>query len=367
VNDLDLVRSMRADAPDPSRERLDTGRERLLDAVRPSRDERPVRAHRLRGVLLVGGVAAVTAGVAVTVQVGLRPAEPGAGPATPAAESSKAESAKYDDVIVERASFGWLPRGLRPYCFIADRQERDRPFFQIAAEASNAGPSVALTAYRSGKEPFLGFAPGGVPLKRIPAEPVNGDRAYWLYKPNQSKKLSFQLRWEYAPNSWADLEATGLRGTTAELTGIAYRIAESVKFGGTRPVPMPLHVDGVPGGLTPNRVVLNKGAAGGTNAMLIFIVNGPSASLDVSVTKSTGATGTGAPEFPAPNTTLGRYRAYQAPGRLYAYDVNGFDVSIQATGSVLAKLNKTGGIAGLFRRTTVYGLDESKWTTNPVN
>jgi hypothetical protein len=52
---------------------------------------------------------------------------------------------------------------------------------------------------------------------------------------------------------------------------------------------------------------------------------------------------------------------------VHVYGVNGFDVQISAAGPALAKLNKTGGVAGLFHRTTVLGSDQASWTTNPVN
>jgi hypothetical protein len=37
MNDLDLVRAMRADAPDPASDRLTAGRERLRSATTPRR------------------------------------------------------------------------------------------------------------------------------------------------------------------------------------------------------------------------------------------------------------------------------------------------------------------------------------------
>jgi hypothetical protein len=65
---------------------------------------------------------------------------------------------------------------------------------------------------------------------------------------------------------------------------------------------------------------------------------------------------------------LGGHPAYQAPGLLYVYGVRGFDAQITASGSILANLNRTGGgVAGLFRKITIYGGDPASWTTNPVN
>ncbi|QKG23324.1 hypothetical protein [Actinomadura verrucosospora] len=368
MNDLDLVRTMRADAPIPSRQRLDGGRDRLLAAIdSPSAAPRSARPRRRRGVLLAGGLAAVAAGAAavVAVQADGSPVSLHGAPA--------AESVKYADPLVERAAFGWLPGGLHANGYVADHQ--NEKFFQVVAEDGKAGGSVTLTAYDRGKEPALGYLPGGVPAKRVPAAAVNGHRAYWIFKPSPSGQSSFKLRWQYAEGAWADLEGDGLRGDAAALTRTAYRIAGSATFGGARPIAMPLHVDGVPAGLSPDRTVLNNGAHGEVGAIVGYYAGGPSSSLGISVTKSDGTVGADAPGKPGapaagrprPNTKLRGYPAYQAKSFLLVYGVNGFDVQIDASGSVLAKVDKTGGVAGLFRRMTVFGPDPANWTTNPVN
>lgn len=368
MNDLDLVRTMRADAPIPSQRRLDTGRERLLAAIDSPPAARRIApgGRRFRGMLLAGGVAAVAAGVAVTVQLG-------GSPVTLHTVAPAAESARYDDPLMERAAFGWLPDGLHANGYVADHQHEK--FFQVNAQGGKAGAMVTLTAYERGKEPFLGYLSGGVPAKRIPAAPINGHRAYWIFKPNPSGQSSFKLRWQYAPGSWADLEANGLRGNGAELTRVAYRTARSATFGSARPIAMPLHIGGVPGGLSPDRTVLNNGAYGQVSAIVGYDAGGPSSSLGISVTKSDGTIGTGVADKPGapikgrprPNTKLRGYPAYQAHGLVYAYGVNGFDVQIDASGAVLAKIDKVGGIAGLFGKLTVLGTDQANWTTNPIN
>ncbi|GAA4604792.1 hypothetical protein GCM10023195_16420 [Actinoallomurus liliacearum] len=371
VNELDLMRTMRTDAPIPSQQRLDTGRKRLHAMIDGSSEApRPVRAGRrfgrAWGVLLAGGLATAAAGAVVATQVGGSPVTVQGSPA--------AVSARYDNPLVERATFGWLPAGLHANGYVADHQHED--FFQVTAQQKGkSGGTVTLTAYGRGKEPFLGYLPGGVPAKRIPAASVNGHSAYWIFKPNPSGQSQFSLRWQQAPNRWAELEGNGLPGNSAELTKTAHRIAESAKFGGTRPIAMPLHVGGVPGGLTPNRTVLNNGAYGEVGATLDFIVDGPSSNLLIGVTKSDGTIGTGVaagpgrpiPGRPRPNTKLDGHPAYVTPSLVYVYGVNGFNVQINASGTVLAKLNKTGGVTGLFHHLTVKGLDPSNWTPNPVN
>jgi hypothetical protein len=369
MNDLDLVRTMRADAPIPSRQRLDAGRERLLAAIDGPAAHRTVRAGRrfggARGMLLAGGVAAAAiAGAVVAAQLGGSPVTLHSSPT--------AVSAKYADPLVEHAAFGWLPGGLHVNGYVADHQHEK--YFQVSAQAGKGQGTVTLTAYERGKEPFLGYLPGGVRAKRIHAAPINGHRAYWIFKPNPSGQSSFKLRWQYAPNSWADLEGDGLHGGSTALTRTAYKIAKSATFGGGRPIAMPLHVGGVPGGLSPDRTVLNNGAYGQVSAIVGYFAGGQDSALSIGIATSDGSVGTtpskpGAPSKgrPLPNTKLRGYPAYQAPGVVYVYGVNGFDVQIEASGSVLAKLNKSGGVAGLFPKMTVLGTDQANWTTNPVN
>lgn len=319
-------------------------------------------------MVLAGGVAAVAAGVAVATQMGGSPVTLHTSPV--------AESAKYADPLMERAAFGWLPGGLHANGYVADHQHEK--YFQVSAQSVNGGKggaTVTLTAYERGKEAFLGYLPGGVPAKRIPAASIGGNRAYWIFKPDPSGQLSFELRWQYAPNSWADLTGNEMPGDSATLTRTAYKIAKSATFAGGGPIAMPLHIGGVPGGLSPDRTVLNNGAYGEVSASVGYDAGGPSSYLAISVTKSDGSIGTSVPGKAgrptkgrhAPNTKLRGYPAYLGPGSVYVYGVNGFDVQINASGSVLAKLNKTGGVAGLFHRMTVLGTDQANWTTNPLN
>ena len=76
MNDLDLVRAMRADAPAPASDRLTAGRERLRSATTPRR-----ASYRGPVMILAGGLAVAAAAAAVLVT---RPA-PAAPPGRPAA------------------------------------------------------------------------------------------------------------------------------------------------------------------------------------------------------------------------------------------------------------------------------------------
>src|ERR1700684_4373392 len=71
MNDLDLVRAMRANAPDPASDRLAAGRERLHLATARRRAD-----HRRLVMILAGGVAVVAAAVVIVIRAA--PAGPGA-------------------------------------------------------------------------------------------------------------------------------------------------------------------------------------------------------------------------------------------------------------------------------------------------
>src|SRR3954466_11390355 len=147
VNELDVMRTMRADAPIPSQHRLDAGEGWLLKAIDGAPGTRSVvRTRRrfggARGMLLAGGVAAVAAGVAVATQVDTSPVTVHGAPA--------AVSARYDNPLVGHAAFGWLPPGMHANGYVADHQQEE--FFQVNAQGGGkSGPTVTLTAYQRGK------------------------------------------------------------------------------------------------------------------------------------------------------------------------------------------------------------------------
>jgi hypothetical protein len=225
---------------------------------------------------------------------------------------------------------------------------------------------------------------------RVPAAPVGGHPAYWVTPPTLSPnaQLSFELRWQYAPGSWADLQAVGLpAASVAGLTATAYQIASSVSFGQALPVPMPLHVTGVPGGLTALRTSF---ATGPQLSALIYYASppqNPADSLQISVVPPDQVPGMpGGPavgpkhagsgkKVPAVNTVIDGHQAYDSQlddphagsASLLVVDVRGFDVGIDASGQVLTELSGSGGLAGLFSRITIYGGNRGAWTTTPVN
>jgi hypothetical protein len=71
----------------------------------------------------------------------------------------------------------------------------------------------------------------------------------------------------------------------------------------------------------------------------------------------------GAPAVPPARPQRAGGRTSRPPGIGAAY-VHGFDVQVTASGSTLAKLDKTDGMVG--RKITIYDGDPTDWTTNTV-
>jgi len=353
--------------------------EELADGYEPQRVSVSVartrgrRAVRMRRAATAAGSAAAI-GVVATVAAGGLPAVYGtSGPGHAAGHVSQrpgpTAATALDrgmDPLLQTASFGWLPAGMAVNGYLTDSQSQ--PYFQLNATAvRGSGPIVTLTVYSAGGQPALPDLPGGITATPIPAAPVNGRRAYWVTKPTigQQAQLNFELRWEYAPDRWADLQATGMRAVSvATLAASARKIAAQTKFARPVRVPLPMAVSGLPAGLVARRAVLTSGRQ--PSALIYFSGRGnsPSDSLQIGLMSSR-------PPKLTPNTTIGRYRAYEAIGPrqanavLYVFGVHGFDVQITADGHALRAL--PGGVAGLFARLKVYGAgDPSGWTLAPV-
>jgi hypothetical protein len=117
MNDLDLVRGMRADTPEPSGDRLDAGRERLRSAMTHGRRRRPGPT-----MIVAAGLAAA---VAVTGGIVLRPA--GGTPVSPASPAPAIRLASAT-VLLEAAAVAVVAAGTgrpfvmpRPHQWIYDK------------------------------------------------------------------------------------------------------------------------------------------------------------------------------------------------------------------------------------------------------
>ncbi len=253
---------------------------------------------------------------------------------------------------------------------------------------SGTGPVIILTDYGRGPQPALPDLPGGVPATMIPAADVNGHRAYWITAPTTAPnaQLNFELRWQYAPDKWADLQAAGLPATSvAGLTQVAYKIAATATLGGHSVVSLPIGVAGIPPGLRVRRAVVDTGAG----RRCADFLRRPetwhrrTASSSRSARPAWSSTirlmgpghrrrrGTGQGSAPASlfgpgahgvatNTVIDGHPAYdsQLDGKsgaaiLWVFGVHGFDVQIDAGASALAAMPRSHDLIWLFSHMTV--------------
>jgi hypothetical protein len=344
------------------------------------------RILRLQRAAAGAGSAAMIGVVVAAVAVAGRPAPPGhrAGEVPPvSAAAPRAEQ------LVRTAAFGWLPAGLSADSFAADSQSR--PYFEIdAGSRSGTGPVIILTDYGRGPQPALPDLPGGVPAKLIPAADVNGHRAYWITAPTTAPnaQLNFELRWQYGPDRWADLQAAALPArSVADLTRVAYKIAATATLGGHSVVALPIGVAGIPPSLRVRRAVLDTGTAYGGLARggaLIFFAGenlAASDSIQFSVfpaglvkhhrgvaqaydrernDRRTGQGTTPASDGVATNTVIDGHPAYdsQLDGQagaaiLWVFGVHGFDVQINAGASALAAMPRSHNLIWLFSHMSI--------------
>lgn len=350
-----------------------------VDLDRARTAGRAIRRRR-RTATLVGSAAAATLTLAVVIgslvlttgitsPTAISPANPTEGGL--ASTSSLLPAAAGTDPLRESAAFGWLPPG----AVISDRswgQGGNEQMALIGTKPSGAGIDLSVS---STGEPPLGNLPGGHPATRIPAPDVNGDKAYWLQEPRAGDATPDQdviLRWQYGPESWANLEIFQLTSSQS-FTSLVYQIADSVTFGHDEPISMPFRINQLPAGLTIDSGEVNTGEPmfGGTPAH-------PTDTWEATVGGGSGQNiweiyaQPYLPVTPLPNTssrditklTVDGHHAELTPMGLTVFDVDGMTVMVRATGPYLADVNAAGGYEALFNQLTLFGADQAKWTTN---
>ena len=327
------------------------------------------RMLRVRRACAVAGSAAAVGLVVTLVATGLP--RLGAAPDRPASPPSQPSVGSYPDPLVQRAVFGWLPKGYTPRSFIEDHQNGEHTFKVMARLNGSRGGIVDLTDFGVGPEPILGYLSGGRPVQALPAARVNGKRAHWIYKPGSG--YGGKLRWQYGPHRWAEISVQG----SADDTGTIYRIARSITFGVAKPTAFPFQVKGLPDGLKLYLSTAGPGLGGGSedSAAIDFAAGAysPDDGLGIRVTPA-GAMAQQLAGDPGRRVTVDGHRAVDrqstsggvARHTLIVLGVNGFDVTVQASGRTLQRLQATGGVPGLYHRITVLGTAPSRWTTAPI-
>jgi hypothetical protein len=334
----------------------------------PALAARGRRRLRVRRACAVAGSAAAVGLVVTLVATGLP--RFGAEPDRPASPPSPPSIGTDPNPLVQRAVFGWLPKGYTPRSFTEDHQNGEHTFKVMASLNGGRGAIVDLTDFGVGPEPILGYLSGGIPVQPLRAAPVNGKQAHWIYKPGSG--YGGKLRWQYGPHRWAEISVQG----SADDTGTIYRIARSITFGMTKPTAFPFQVKGLPDDLKIYLSTAGPGLGGGSgdSAEIDFAAGAysPDNGLEISVTPA----GTMARQLagdPGRKVTVEGHRAVDrqstsgvARHTLIVLGVKGFDVTVRASGQTLQRLQATGGITGLYHRITVLGTAPSRWTTAPL-
>ena len=227
-----------AEDPEPLPSRID------VDAAR-----RAGRRRRITRVIIPAAVAALAAGLIVTVPHALSPQAERDVP--PAASTSSAPSATVFktapvrfDPLTTYADFGWLPAGYSPErAGDAIPQPVFSNTFRVTRGAMSAtGAGVSVTVNVRGRLDDPG--------PTSPAPPVNGKTAYWA---------SGGLAWEYAPGGWAEVGAEPVYRNQKPVLGLLThaeleKIASHVTTGTGQPYRFLFQVASVPVGWHVNAV-----------------------------------------------------------------------------------------------------------------
>ncbi|MEO3859130.1 hypothetical protein [Acrocarpospora sp. B8E8] len=241
------------------------------------------------------------------------------------------------DPLVAYALFGWLPDTVAGVSYLVGAHGD-----QVMAGGLGDFPvRIYLSMYAPDDEP-----PVESGRTALPAQPVNGRRAYWITE-NPADPVNggdAYLRWQVPDGRWAELHAYYMPEADPRTTLL--RIAADVTVG-TRPVPLPLHVSSVPGDFEITEVHFWRPAPQGGSAwelMIIYVsADGGRVTLVVS-----------------PEGT----RTVSSRGSCMAE--TGLELCVTVEGKMPESLAAIGGPEVLLRRATLLGMDEREWTTRVI-
>jgi hypothetical protein len=198
----------------------------------------------------------------------------------PSGNSTATGTKDHFNPFVPDAAFGYVPPGyeLKPAPGLSSDGFTSTPNeLTLSVKQTSGGGSITLDvlhkgdcgnasmdlnlipAYRAShagsKDPLCRGLGSGVVVTNPPvrAPNVDGRPAYWLNAPDWS-----MLAWQYAPGSWALLEAFTPSVSRAPITAdrpLLLKMARTVKFGQTQPIMFPFKLSGaIASGWTPNSV-----------------------------------------------------------------------------------------------------------------
>ncbi|WP_405427600.1 hypothetical protein [Micromonospora sp. NBC_00617] len=268
--------------------------------------------------------------------------------------------------------FGWLPDGMRDLQYQAGlllsgpgvhlganngRRDDQQQFVAVSLLPKGVEPSAPQR--NSGEPAVAGDSDAGPQLN-------GGDSVFESY--SGAEKPEAILRWQYAPDGWAQVRVFG---TGPDVRGTATQVARSLRFG-AEPVPMPATVSGVPANLRMITVNVNESLdeprswyAGWTwspEPATAEPGRQRARTLTVGISRYRNVTDPADKAYVDPNTTLDGHRArfggQDGDESLTVYDVNGANVSIDDSA-----LLPSGGTRALFPAVTLV-TEPAAWHTH---
>ena len=340
---------------------LQTGSARFAEATMPpAAATLRGRAHRRRRQRVAGATALVGVAAAVGTMLGggfgLRatPAPPATTPNGPPPVFTTGW-----DPVEQHAAFGWLPTWVTGVSYQSGAGDTEAAVATGQAGVSTPGP-MWLTV--SKQEPALGIHTGGGKAEKVSAPAVNGNPAFWIWTPTEHEMAPSgdtvpsraALEWQVG-GTWVNLsgDTQGTGTLTAQQKNEQIRIAAGVTVG-DKPLPLPLHIEGLPTGFPTAGGNMLHGSwahAGATWSLdLMFMSNPDPKKQTTNLNIRVGPKDTVTPD---PRSVCKTDRELQ--------------VCTEFTGPEPPALASSGGVQGLLDRITLLGPDPRYWTVHVIS
>ncbi|GAA1996488.1 hypothetical protein [Catenulispora subtropica] len=317
----------------------------------------------------IGGGVAVVAACALVVNA--------LGSVAPAAQNGAAAPAKHTftgtDPLVAIGTFGWLPDGFRTDSYISGSQYGDGITAHSGEAVKPADSPPMLNLYKSATEPAIA---GYETKKEVTVK--NSRKAYIVTNPASGPNIppDLSLTWQSESGAWYTLGGD-YAIHDEELTTLLIKVAESVRTEESA-VPAPIHIEGLPKGVTLGEAML--GAPGRFSGSAMFgityhtgSVTDPKAYFTISAGLVNAAKDSSLP-IADPTAYGPLHITTQTPqikdkSRTACKDSEGLHICVQDAPGPDGKsaLASVGGAQGLLDRITSLGTDPANWTTNVVN
>lgn len=277
------------------------------------------------------------------------------------------------DPSLRYAAFGWLPAGLTDWSVTTGRDGYTTSASGPASPGGKTEPaSVVLRLVTAGHDIVLTQTDNFVTAPGVttgwsevtPAEPLLGRTARWNGRATTGPH-SAALRWQYAPDAWAEVIVSNLGGGDART--VARRVAEQIRYGVDERLQLPYRLpSGLPEGLRPATLALTSSGSSGWSARAGYGASRTSSGdwpLTVIVIPRSSTHGDG--PIAEPDTTIDGLPARRTPMSdggtgLQVYGLHGRLYVELATHDAATTALFPAGVDGLFRA-TIFLPDVRSW------